>query len=119
MGSRTIARAAHALSKLAAQLIHVQGQCTQALLSTVSASRPAEAQNLLTRPRTECSCQGLVCEQLMRRMQNMMSFDMWKYLWGLAGPAQCVELLSNLPMKVYMVPRNGEPAQASLGLAQP
>ena len=43
--------------------------------------------------------------------QNMMSFDMWKYLWGLAGPAQCVELLSNLPMKVYMVPRNGEPAQ--------
>ena len=47
------------------------------------------------------------------RAQNMMSFDMWKYLWGLAGPAQCVELLSNLPMKVYMVPRNGEPAQVT------
>ena len=47
------------------------------------------------------------------RAQNMMSFDMWKYLWGLAGPAQCVELLSNLPMKVYMVPRNGEPAQVA------
>lgn len=52
-------------------------------------------------------------EQPMRRVQNMMSFDMWKYLWGLAGPAQCVELLSNLPMKVYMVPRNGEPAKVA------
>jgi hypothetical protein len=37
---------------------------------------------------------------------------MWKYLLGFAGPAQCVELVANQPMKIHMVPRASGPAQA-------
>ncbi|KAK9837122.1 hypothetical protein WJX81_004609 [Elliptochloris bilobata] len=43
--------------------------------------------------------------------QNATSFSMWKYLFGLAGPAQCVELVPNQPMKVHVVPRGRGPAK--------
>jgi len=46
------------------------------------------------------------------RAQHPTSFTMWKYLLGFAGPAQCVELVANQPMKIHMVPRAGGPAQA-------
>ncbi len=36
---------------------------------------------------------------------------MWKYLFGFAGPAQCVEIVADRPMKIHFVPRAGGAAK--------
>ena len=43
-----------------------------------------------------------------------MSMDMASYILGLKGPAQCVEVLAEQPMKVHIVPRDGSSPQVSL-----
>ena len=48
--------------------------------------------------------------------QHPTSFTMWKYLFGFAGPAQCVEIVADRPMKIHFVPRAGGAAKVCLPL---
>ena len=40
-----------------------------------------------------------------------MHFDMPPYLLGVKGPAQCVEIQPDSPMRIYLVPRDGSEPQ--------
>lgn len=44
---------------------------------------------------------------LLEGLQNAIHFDILPYILGAKGPAQCVEIDAEEPMKVYLVPRQG------------